>query len=98
MRKVKRVLSGPSIAAESKIYAFVTKIYCSNHGRRRGEGRRKPLDFEIWCFAVSILVEKYFSLSFGVDKVKSTTVGPPRKNPFGHSVGESFWHHWQKSF
>ena len=46
----------------------------------RGCRADKPLlDFEIWCFPINVLVEKYFSLSFKLIKWNFTTIGHPWK-------------------
>jgi len=63
--------------------------------RRKGQGGGvSPLDCEIWCFSINVLVDECFSLSFDsklrVGKMKFyhcwTT---PGKSPFGHPLEKS---------
>ena len=70
----------PKVCECTAIALMVTirEMFFSRPRRRRGYGGLSPLDFEISYFPV--LVEKYFSLSFGVYKTKFHHCWPPRKN------------------
>jgi len=63
------------------------------HGRRKGgRGVLTSLEFEIWYFPISLLVEICFSLSFGVGEVKSHHCWSPalKNSNFGHPLEKSF--------
>jgi len=58
-----------------------------------GRGGKVPLGFKLYYFAINVSVEKCFSFSFGVDKMKFHHCWPtleeillntPEKNPFDH--------------
>jgi len=89
-------LQPPWLRLWSLIFRYILKGMSDGHERRKGSGGPwPPLGFEIWYLAVNFAVEKCFSLSVGVGKMKFHHCWSPGKYHFCHPPDKStmgpFW-------